>query len=113
MVAIITIGCVMIGINILFSWLELQPFLKAIGQEAQRSQGVIDKLSLTFRLIGHLPKLWPTICDLGGMIILTHIFNLGAGFAGGIAGLFASNLLSILIYYQTHWKNKLKRVSIH
>lgn len=100
------IGLVMIGINITFSYIELKPFLAAVREERDNTRGSWQSITLVYRLIRHLPKLIPTIIDLTSMVIMTSIFNLGSGFAGGVAGLFASNLLSFFIYYHTHIKRK-------
>lgn len=102
MLWIILIGLIMIGINITFSYIELQPFIRAVQYEVSITKGTWKLITLTFRLLKHLPKCIPTIIDMGAMIIMTHIFNLGAGYAGGIAGLFASNLISIFIFFKTH-----------
>lgn len=104
MLWLILIGLLMIGINITFSYVELLPFIHAVQFETQRTKGPISCITLLFRLIRHLPKIIPTIIDLGAMVIMTHIFNLGAGYAGGIAGLFASNLISVFIFFKTHKK---------
>jgi hypothetical protein len=106
MLAIIIVGLVMIGINITFSYLELIPFIEAVKYEKDRTRGTISCFTLVFRLIRHLPKCIPTIIDMGSMVIMTHLFSLGTGYAGGIAGLFASNLISVFIYLRTHKRKK-------
>lgn len=93
----------MIGLNILFSYLELIPFLKAMQKDCS---GCLWLMKAPFYTVVHLGKLMPTIIDIGGMIILTSIFSMGSGLIGGVAGLFASNLLSTIIFYHTHIKTK-------
>jgi hypothetical protein len=108
MLWIILIGFLMVGISLTFSYLELLPFIDAVQYECANTRGIFSSLGLIFRLIGHTPKLLPTIIDLGAMLLFLKIFSLGTGFAGGLAGLFASNLLSVFIYSKTH-KNKEKQ----
>jgi hypothetical protein len=59
-------------------------------------------MTYPFRILKHFPELIPSIIDIVAMVLLTKLFNLGNGYAGGIAGLFASNILSIIIFMHTH-----------
>jgi len=89
------VGLLMVLFNILMSYIELKPFLSALEYEKRTG----NAFTLPFRCIGHLPKIIPSIIDIGAMIIMTSLFDLGSGYAGGITGLFASNVLSIIIYF--------------
>lgn len=94
METVLLIGLAMVLFNIIMSYVELKPFLAALEYE----KTVGSRLTLPFRCIGHFPKLIPSLVDIGAMILMTKLFNLGNGYAGGISGLFASNVLSIIIY---------------
>jgi hypothetical protein len=89
----------MVGFNIVMSYIELKPFLAACEYEKAVTNSFGSRMSFPFRILGHTPKLIPSIVDIGGMILMTNLFNLGSGYAGGITGLFASNLLSVIIYF--------------
>lgn len=101
---VLIIGLLMVAFNILMSYVELTPFLKSI--EYEKSVG--SNLTLPFRCIGHLPKLIPSIVDILSMVLMTSLFDLGSGYAGGITGLFASNVVSIIIYFYVR-RNKYEK----
>lgn len=92
---VLLIGLLMVLFNILMSYVELKPFLAAL--EYEKSVG--SKLTLPFRCMYHLPKIIPSLIDIGAMVVMTKLFDLGSGYAGGITGLFASNVLSVIIYF--------------
>lgn len=96
-------GLLMVGLNILFTYLELVPWLRAIKEKKERSaQNWTLPIVLFFTAIYHWQKLIPSIADIGIMIGLTTWVSFGSGFQGGIAALFGSNLISTLIYFNTH-----------
>jgi hypothetical protein len=101
MTYVLIIGLLMVLFNILMSYVELKPFLAAL--EYEKSVG--SKFTLIFRCIGHLPKIIPSLIDIGAMILMTKLFDLGNGYAGGVTGLFASNVLSIIIYFYVRRNN--------
>jgi len=109
MIAIVILGCFLVGINIMFSYLELLPYIDAVKGDVKHVTSttnpfvaVFRYLILPFKLVSHIHLLLPTIVDLGAMWVLTHVFILGSGLAGGPTGLFASNLVSVLVFCKTH-----------
>jgi ABC-type uncharacterized transport system permease subunit len=95
---VLVIGLIMVGFNIFMSYVELKPFLSSIEEEKRNTHSFSSQMSFPFRIMWHLPKLIPSIMDILAMILFTNLFNLGSGYAGGITGLFASNVLSVIIY---------------
>ena len=109
MVWIIVIGCFLVGLNIMFSYLELLPYIDAAKGDVNKVVNTRNAfyqffgyIILPFKLLSHIHLLLPTLIDLGSMWVLTHTFSLGAGLAGGLTGLFASNLVSVLVFCKTH-----------
>jgi hypothetical protein len=102
METMLIIGLIMVGFNIFMSCVELQPFLRAYEDEKNNTSDFGSKVTFPFRVMGHLPKLIPSFVDLVAMLVLTKLFAMGGGYASGVTGLFASNLLSLIIYFYTH-----------
>jgi hypothetical protein len=96
---VLLVGLVMVAFNIFMSYIELKPFLRACEDEKANANSLSSRMVFPFKIIGHLPKLIPSITDILAMIAFTQLFDLGSGYAGGITGLFASNILSIIIYF--------------
>jgi hypothetical protein len=92
---VLIIGLLMVLFNILMSYVELKQFLAAVEYEKRTG----SSLTLPFRILYHFPKLIPSAIDILAMILMTKLFDLGSGYAGGITGLFASNVLSVIIYF--------------
>jgi hypothetical protein len=106
MVVMLVIGFVMVALSIWFTYSELQPFLRAVRYETDHTNGVSGTVTLTFRLLKHLPKLVPSVFDLLCVVFLSTYLGFGGGLMGGVTGLFASNCISFIIYYHTHIKRR-------
>jgi hypothetical protein len=109
MVVMLVIGFVMVALSIWFTYKELQPFLQAVREETRVTSGAISSITLTFRLIRHLPKLIPSVFDLLCVVFLSTYLGFGGGLMGGVTGLFASNCISFIIFYHTHLKKRPRR----
>jgi len=106
MVVMLVIGFTMVALSIWFTYMELQPFLRAIRYETDNTRGVSGTVTLTFRLLKHLPKLIPSVFDLLCVVFLSTYLGFGGGLLGGVTGLFASNCISFIIFYHTHIKHR-------
>lgn len=106
MIVLMLIGFAMVGLSIWFTYMELQPFLSAVKSETDNTRGIGGTLTLTFRLLKHLPKLIPPVFDLLCVVFLSTYLGFGGGLMGGVTGLFASNVISFIIFYHTHLKHK-------
>lgn len=90
MLILLIIAMVMIGLHIWIMYLELKPFLDAIG----KSRGIM--LPVSFVL--NLPRLIPVAIDITAVVVMGYLFSLGAGLIGGVTSLFASIVVSLIIY---------------
>jgi hypothetical protein len=123
MLSITLLALIMVGVNITFSYLELKPFLAAnreicdnIGYKISRVptpfiRGLVFIAIYIPCILCKTHLLLPSLIDIFGMIAMTSLFSFGAGLGGGIAALFASNLLSFIIYWHTHIKVR-KAISV-
>lgn len=102
MTALLIIGFIMVLVGILFTYLELLPFIDALQAESRLCSTVVLKVTLPWRLLRHVPKLIPSIIDLGCLTFLSTFLGIGGGIIGGVTGVFASNVISIVIYWHTH-----------
>lgn len=101
MALLLVVALIMIATNIVLSYLELVPFLRAIEREAELARGSLQqRVLLPLRIVRHLPKLIPCAIDVGVMVGMGALFSLGAGLVGGVTSLFASNIISLLIFYR-------------
>jgi hypothetical protein len=94
----IIISMILVSTNLFMAWHEFQPFLDAIQIEMEMTRNAMEKLTLVFRLIRHLPKLIPTAADLAAMSLFGGIFGFNTGLIGAMGGLMASNILSLCIW---------------
>lgn len=106
MTILLCIGFLMVGVSVLFCYLELLPFLDAIKSEVSRASNPLRVIMLPAKIVIHLPKLIPSVIDLVVTVFLSGSLGFGGGLLGGITGLFASNIISIIIYYHTHFRRK-------
>jgi len=109
MVSLVILGCFMVGINIMFSYLELLPYIDAAKKDIHDVTTstnpfiqVFRYIMLPFKLLSHIGLLLPTLIDLGAMYFLSTMFSLGNSMAGGLTGLFASNFVSVIVFCNTH-----------
>lgn len=105
MVGLLLIGFLMVLTAMLFTYVELLPFLRAWDYEKSRLAGA-RKALLPLIMLKRLPMLFPAVVDLILMVFMSTYLGFGAGVVGGVTGIFGSNVLSAIIYYHTHVKTK-------
>ena len=90
MLILLIIAMVMIGLHIWIMYLELKPYLDAI----ENKKGMM----LPIAMVVNLPKLIPIVIDITAVVVMGYLFSLGAGLIGGVTSLFASIIVSFIIY---------------
>ena len=90
--------------SVWFTYKEVMRFYSFIKQEVDDTTKW--KITLPFRCIRHLPKALPILADVLLAVFLSSFMGFGAGVLGEITGMFASNCMSGLIFYHTHFKSK-------
>lgn len=130
------IGMVMAGISLAFTILETFPLINACKRESawikefmethsfwftqSKIHWLIIPKGITFNLMGYsyiivlsvfnslkcIKLAIPPLIDFGALAFLGMFINTGDGYASGITAYFISNVISVVIYYHTHWKQK-------
>ena len=106
MIILLFAGLIMVGISIMFCYLELLPFLDTIKSDLSKASTFSGAFIFPVKVILHIPKLIPSAIDLFVTVFLSGSLGFGGGLIGGITGLFASNLISIVIYFHTHIRRR-------
>ena len=102
MVALLLIGFVMVGFAVWLTYQEYMNFYYSVQEEIAKGG-----MFMIFRCFKHIPKLFPCVMDIFFTIFLGTYLGFGAGVVGGVTGVFASNVLSCIVYYHSHIKKKI------
>jgi hypothetical protein len=113
MIILMVSAFVMVATALLFSYLELLPFINAVERDFRQVLTVWNMVTFAFKVIGHTPKLIPCAIDIVVTVFLSGVLGFGTGLIGAITGLFAANVVSLLVYYHTHIKRRKYATTIY
>jgi len=102
MLTLIIIFLSLLLLNLLLAWGELIPFIHAVEEVSAKRTTISEKISLPFRMIGTIPKMIPCILDCAAIMGVAALFRFGNSIIASIGGLFASNVISLIIFQTSH-----------